>query len=670
MHPYHPARPLWRTKLTGEGLFETAAVTNRPRLHPVRRPWLLVMALATIGITSSVKTMAQAAGSIDNDTGQVYLGIPHSSAPWRAYAPSRVRQPEMGNSPRLDSMIRDGKLYLSLQDAITLALENNLDLEIARYNLPIAATDVERTLAGGSFRGVNTGVVQNTPGAGVGGIGVAATGAGAGGTSGGAGGAGAGAAGLVENTLGIGTQVSSYDPHITGTASVEHLTSPVTDEQFYGVPSFQQNTTIGNISYLQAFPTGASIEFDLFNNRQAVNSPYYNLTPVLSSTYKFTVRQQLLAGVGFGPNLRYLRIARNNQKISDIAFKAQVIATVTQIEDLYWDLFNAYQDEQVKERSLQFAQQTAESTQKQLDLQAVPAIDVLRAETEVATRDQELTIAKTTLQLQELLMKNAITKDLDSPILMVMPVIPTEKINGNDMTDQTASADPLTTALVDRPELAESQIDLANRQISRKTARNALLPSLDLMAYYSGSGLAGEPNPFYNLGPNPIALPTGLGGALQSAFNNSSPDYMVGFQLDIPIRNRIAKADQYRSELEYRQAQVRQQELHNQIRIEVQNAEYALEQSRARVASATKARDLAQKIFTIMQQEQKLGAGSIAQVLSSQHDLAIAESTLVSAMTAYQKARIELDRATGETLDRNHISIADARSGVVHEGDH
>jgi outer membrane protein TolC len=627
-----------------------------------------VLAAIAMFITTTVTNMAQTTQTIEAGPGQVYLGIPHSSVPWKAYAPSSVPQPDTANSPRLDSMIRDGKLYLSLQEAITLALENNLDLEIARYNLPIAATDVERTQAGGSFRGVNTGVVQNTPGAGVGGFGAAATGAGAGGTSGGAGGAGAGAAGLVQNTLGIGTQVSSYDPHITGTASVEHLTSPVTDEQFYGVPSFQQNTTIGNVSYLQAFPTGTSIEFDFLNNRQTVNSPYYNLTPVLSSTYKFTVQQQLLAGFGFGPNLRYLRIAKNNQKISDIAFKAQVIATVTQIEDLYWDLFSAYQDEQVKERSLQFAQQTAENTQKQLDLRAVPAMDVVRAETEVATRDQELTIAKTTLQLQELLMKNAITKNLDGPMLVAMPVVPTEKMEMGNAAGQATPAELVTTALVDRPELAESQIDLVNRQISRKTAKNALLPSLDLIAYYSGSGLAGEPNPFYNLGPNPSTLPTGFGGAVQNAFNNSSPDYLVGVQVNIPIRNRIAKADQYRSELEYRQAQVRQQELRNQVRIEVQNAEYALEQGRARVASATKARDLAQKVFDIMQQEQKLGAGSTSQTLSAQHDLALAESMLVNAMTAYQKARVELDRATGATLERNHISIADARSGVVQGG--
>ena len=620
----------------------------------------VLITTVTVVVTVAAQTVDQAAST----GGQVYLGIPHSDVPWKAYAPSSVPQPNLANSARLDSFIRDGKLYLSLQDAITVALENNLDIAIARYNLPIAATDIQRTDAGGFFRGVNTGVVSNTPGGGVGGIGASASGAGAGGTSGGAGGAGSGASGIVSSTLGTGTNVQSYDPTIFATTSVEHATEPLANLQIYGVPAFQQNETIGDISYFEAFPTGTSVEFDFLNNRVTQNSPYTNLSPTLNSEYKWTIQQQLLAGFGFGPNKRYIRIAKNNQKISDIAFKAQVIATITQIENLYWDLYNAYQDEQVTVRSLQFAQQTYDNTQKQYALQAVPEMDVLKAEGEVANRNQDLTIAKTTLQLQELLMKNAITKNLDDPILAAMPVIPTEKMNFDDAAGHASIADMVATALADRPELAESQIDLVNRQISRRSAKNALLPSLQLVGSYAGYGLAGEPNPKYQ-GPNPSTKPTSFSGAVRGAFDNSSPDYLVGLQLNIPIRNRVAKADQYRSELEYRQSQLMQQELRKQIRIEVQNAQYTLEQSRARVDSATKARDLAQKTFGIMQQEQKLGAGSSYQTLSAQHDVAVAESALVSAMTAYQKARVELDRATGATLAQNHISIADAKTGVV-----
>ena len=222
----------------------------------------------------------------------------------------------------------------------------------------------------------------------------------------------------------------------------------------------------------------------------------------------------------------------------------------------------------------------------------------------------------------------------------------------------------IAVALQDRPELSESQIDLQNRQISRKAAKNALLPTLALVGFYGGTGLAGELNPAFS-GTNTSAVPTDFGGAFANAFNNSSPDYFVGVNLNIPIRNRVAKADQYRSELEYRQAELRMQQLKKQIRIEVRNAQYALEQGRARVAAAKKARDLADKTFNIMQKEQTLGAGSSFQTLTAQRDLAVAELDLVNATTAYQKSKLELERATGTTLEDNGIQIQDAVNGTA-----
>src|SRR5436190_23393900 len=269
--------------------------------------------------------------------------MPKSRNPFSAYSPIEIPEPQLTNSPLLSRLIRDGKLYLSLKDAIQLALENNLDLAIARYNLPIANTDILRTKAGGVFRGVNAGVVQGTPGGGVGGFGAGAPGAGAGGTTGGAGGAGAGAAGLVQSTLGSGTPVQSYDPAIIGAMGAEHQTTPLANQRIYGVPLLQLNTGQANFSFAQAFATGSSVSFEFNNNRQTTNSPFFNLSPALGAMYRFSFQQQLLAGFGFAPNLRYLRIAKNNKKISDIAFKDQVIATVTQIENIYWDLVNAYE---------------------------------------------------------------------------------------------------------------------------------------------------------------------------------------------------------------------------------------------------------------------------------------------------------------------------------------
>jgi outer membrane protein TolC len=604
------------------------------------------------GTVQSAATAAQPALRLD---------IPHSFNPIDAYRASLVAAPNLANSPRIDQLIQNGELVLSLKDAISLALENNLDLAIARYNIPIAEADILRTKAGGSFRGVNTGVVQNTPGGGVGGFGSGSSGAGAGGTSGGAGGAGSGASGLVQSTLGTGTNVNSYDPTVTAQVNSEHQTAPLANQQTYGVPSLQTNTINGNFGYAQAFATGTTFSAYWDNSRTAQNSPYNILNPQLTSGYRVLVQQQLLAGFGLGPNLRYLRIAKNNQKISDEAFKLQVITTITQIANMYWDLVAAYDDEQVKTRLRDFATQTLESGRKQLELQAIPAMDVMKDEQEVASREQDVTIAKTTLQFQELLIKNALTKNLDDPILEAMPVRPTDRISDIAATNGPTE-DLIATALRDRIELGESGIDLENRRISRDAARNALLPSLTATGFYAGNGLAGPVNPAQT---TPSTAPVGFGGAVSNAFNNSAPDYYVGLSLNLPLRNRVAKSDQYRSELEARQAELRLQQLKKQIRIEVRNAQYALTQSVARVTSARKARDLAEKTFTIMGKEQELGAGSQFQTLTARRDFAATESALVAAMTAYQKAKIELDRAVGATLEQNAIAIDSAKTGVV-----
>jgi outer membrane protein TolC len=590
------------------------------------------------------------------------LEMPKSHNPFIPYMPDHVAEPVLTNSPRLDRMIRDGKLYLSLKDAIYLALENNLDLAIARYNLPIADTDLLRTKGGGSFRGVNTGVVQGTPGGGVGGYGAGAPGAGAGGTSGGAGGVGAGAAGLVQSTLGAGTPVASYDPAVSLNMGIEHATTPLANLQIFGIPSVQLNTPQVNASFSQAFPTGTSISFEFDNNRQTTNSPNTLLSPVLNSFYRFSIRQELLAGFGFGPNLRFLRIAKNNKKISDIAFRDQAIATVTQIENIYWDLVSAYQQARVNEQSLAFANQTLENARKQLKLEAIPEMDVMKAEAEASKRDQDLTVARTNLQLQESLMKNAVTRTLD-PALEEMPVVPTDQVQAETEASEPI-LDLIDRALRSRPELQETDIDLVNRQISRKAARNALLPSLSLVAFYGGTGLGGELNPAFQ-GDITSDVPTGLPGTWGTTFNNSSPDYFIGLNLNIPFRNRVAKADQYRSELEYRQASLRKEQLKKQIRIEVRNAQYALEQSRARVQSATKAKNLADRTFQITKKEQELGAGSSYQTMTAQRDLSLAELDLVTAMTTYAKAKVELDRATGATLEHNGVLVQEAISGKV-----
>jgi outer membrane protein TolC len=630
----------------------------------------LALAVEPAAATASVQTPALAAAPAPATKSSVPFDqmLRSSRNPFDAYRGKMAPPPSLANSVRLDALVRDGKLYLSLRNAIDLALENNLDLVIARYNIPIAQMDVLRTQAGGSVRGVNTGVVSGTPGGGAGGAGA---GTGAGGTSSGAGGAGAGASGIVSSTLGTGTSVSGYDPYINAQIYSDHTSQQLTNQQLYGVQVYKLNTNLLNMSYDQSFPTGTYLEVDWDNSRTTSNSPDNGLNPQFYASTRFLFQQQLLAGFGLGPNLRFLRIAKTNQKISDIAFKAQIIATVTQICDLYWDLVSAYDNEQVGERSVAFATETLNTSRKQLELQAIPEMEVLKAEGELANREQDLTVSRTNLELQELYMKNAVTRSLDDPALQEMPVVPVDHIGNQAQAISEPVQDLIADALKNRTELQESALDLQNRALSRKTARNALLPSLGLYGFYAGTGYGGTTNPCTGSTSScsKIVAPEGYSGTLENALNYSSPEYQVGFQLSIPLRNRIAKADQYRTELEYRQSQVYAEELKKRIHIEVRNARYALEQGAARVDAARKARDLAQRTLEIMQKEQKLGAGSNQQTLEAEHELAVAESALVTAETAFEKARIEVKRATGTILGEYGISIADAKAGQV-EADH
>jgi outer membrane protein TolC len=588
------------------------------------------------------------------------LFLKRSMNPLDFYRSKTVPPVNMSNSPRLNDLVRDGKIYLTLRDAIDLALEDNLDMVIARYNLPIALLDVMRGAAGAFPRGVNTGVVSGTPG-GAGSAGGTGLGAGAGGTTLGAGGAGAGTGGLVQSTLGGGSSVSNFDPFITVQTDVDHITQQVNNQILYGVPVVHQNTAAANFSYSEAFPTGGSIQATWNNNRTTFNSPNYAYNPQFFSFAEIYIQQPLLAGFGFGPNLRYLRIARTNKKVSDIAFRAQVIATVTQICNIYWDLVAAYETAQVNQRSVEFANETLDKSRKQLELQAIPQTDVLKAQSDLATRQQDLTVARTNLEQQELYMKNAITRSLDDPILEEMPVVPTDHIAGDTGAPARSVQDMIADALKNRPDVQEQVLNLQNSELSRKTERNALLPSLSVYGYLTGQGYSG---PLAKTAPSGTTTPSnGYGGALENAFNYSSPEYQVGFQLAIPLRNRVGKADQYRTELEYRQSQVGLEEKKKSVRIEVRSARFALEQGTSRVDAAREARDLAQKMLDIAQKEQKLGAGSNQQTLAAEHDLAVAENAFVTAETDYAKARVQMLYVTGTTLESYGIAIEQARTG-------
>lgn len=609
--------------------------------------------------------------------------VSHFPNPIGPYESRHLPPPKLANTARIDSLMHDGKMYLSLDDAIALTLENNLDLAIARYNLNIADTDVLRAKAGASTLGVNTGIVQNTPGGGVGGLG-SEVGSGSGGTSLGVGGAGAGAAGLVQSTFGLGPTINSFDPIITGTLQEDHL-SETAISLFQGVfpgEHLVQNTGTVNFSYNQAFHWGTNLSVAFNNQRQTTNSFFSSVSPSLNSNLKATITQPLLQGFGFPANTRFIKIAKNNRELSDVAFRLQVITTVDQIEDMYWDLVYAYENQRVKEESLAFSERTLSDTKKQVDIGSLAPIEAVRAQSTVASDQQALTVAKTNLQLEQLLMKNALSRTLHDPVLAEAEVIPTSTMELPPAEQTQPTEDLVNDALRHRPELVESRIQLNSQEISNKAVRSALLPTLNLFAYYGGAGIGGAQNPVNTCALDPFpafgcASPPGpgvidttfpttpIGNTLNQMVNSTNPDKGVGLNLNIPIRNRAAQAAQIRSELEYRQLQMALQQTENRISIEVRNAQFGVEQNRASVASAQAAVDYARQSLDAEQKKYQFGTSTTTAVLQTRSALATAESTLLSAMAAYEKSRLELDRSTGTLLDDAHISIDDAVSGQV-----
>jgi outer membrane protein len=586
------------------------------------------------------------------------------------YSGRDVPQPNFANSGRVDQLIRGGKMYLSLNDAITLALENNLDLVIARYNLSIADTDILRAKAGGSPQGVNTGVVSGTPGGTGVSLSTAASGGGAGGTSTGSGGAATGAGGIVTSTTGAGPQTDSFDPSLTGSLGIEHASAPLSNSITSGLFTSQQNTGTGNFGFSQGFPTGALFTVGFNNSRITTNSVRNVFVPQLSSQLRASFRQHLLQGFGYNLNTRLIRIAKNNREISDVAFRQQVISTVAQIENLYWDLVSAYENVRVQERAMALAQKTEQDNRKQVEIGTLAPIEIVRAQATVAADQQNLIIAQTALQYQQLLMKNAVTRNGNDPMLASAEVVPTDTMTLPGGEEVQPVQDLINTALQHRPELVQGRIDLTNRDISKKGARNALLPALDLVGFYGTSSLAGQLNPnLQNFAGSTTQLPpninSGYGTALGDLFGGNYPDYQVGFNLTIPIRNRQAQATQVRAELEYRQAQARLQQLQNSIALDVRNQLYTLQQSRARVAAAQQQRELAAQSLDAENKKYALGASTNTLVLQAQSELANAEGNVVTALSAYEKSRVALDISTSTLLEKIGINVVDAETGNV-----
>jgi len=573
---------------------------------------------------------------------------------WKTYAPHGLPQPVLNNSDRLHTLLKDGKLMLSLNDAVALALENNFDIAIARYNLDIADTDVLLAKSGGTVRGVSTGLLTGTPGGAAATTSTAgATGGGTGGTSTGVGGSASGSGGIVLSTQSsVGAPIDSYDPVLTGMLSLDRQLMPIPNPVVYGgITALRENTNQYNFNYAQGWATGTLLQVSYDNQRlgipSGISTEVFPFNPEMTASWKATLRQHLLQGWGTENNRREIIIAQNDRKVTDASFKAQVIATVAQIQNIYWDLVNAYEDLKVQQTAVEFAQRTLSDNKKQVAIGTLAPIEVVSAQSVVATAMQKLILSQTTLQYQQLITKNAIARNFNDPALTAAEVIPTDTMALS--SEPVPPAEELVSyALANRPELLESEINLRNNEINNKAAKNALLPTLDLVGYYGAAGLNNN-----------------YADVFSSLADLSRPDRGAYVSLSVPLRNRAAQANQIRSELEYRQNQLNFQQQKNQINLQVRNSAFALQQARAGVESARAARDYASQSLDAEQKKYALGASTSYLVLQQQSNSTQAASNYVAALSTYEKARVALDQVTATILDRNGISMEDAASGHV-----
>ncbi|HMG86562.1 MAG TPA: TolC family protein [Terracidiphilus sp.] len=590
--------------------------------------------------------------------------------PINAYRPTSIGKASFANSVRLDNLVKDGKIYLSLSDAIALAIENNYDIAIARYDLDIADTDILRTKAGFSPLGAPSGVVTGTLG---GSASVLTTGGGPGGTTGGSGGAGSGSQGLTLTTAGAGPQPELLDPNVTGTVQFERARQPQSNTLFSGGKNaLTTNTNLYEFGYNQGFVTGTALQATITNNRITSDNPFTAFSPELNSIFKATVTQHLLQGAGIWINKRFMYQAVNDRRISDSVFREQILYTVNQVESIYWGLVGAYEDVQAKQRALDQSTKLSGDTHKQLEIGTMAPLDVVQADSTVATDKQALINSQNTLNYQQQIIKQAIARDLNDPALATAPVIPTDRITLDQLSEESQPVEQLVQdAFKNRPELEQAALTLRNDEITLKGARNQLLPALDVYGFYGSSALGGSQSPnwtnFQTGQPNPPdTLPsTGYGTVLTNLFNSSAPDKGVGFSMTIPIRNRSAQAQQARSLMEYRQAELRLAQLYTQIRMQVVNAQFALTNDRAEVQASLAARDYAQQSLDAEQKKLHLGASTTANVLLQERNLATGENNLIAANAAFAKDRAGLYQILATTLQHYGINLQDAAKGTV-----
>ena len=578
------------------------------------------------------------------------------------YTSQFVEPGVLTNSPRLEQLIHDGKMQLSLQDAIALALENNMDIVVQRYNTWMADASILKTQAGGFGYGtpqsLSAGSTANLP-------------------------------------------QLFYDPFITQTISYDYRTTPINNAFISGTgstgnlgnPSAQplfSHTAIYNTQYQQSFDLGTQFNVAWDNTRASSTAANF-FNPYVQSAFTVGFSQQLLAGAGRFVNRRNIIIAENNRKIADLAFAQQAITTVTNTITAYWELVYARENVGVQQKAVTVAEELYNDNKKQLEIGTMAPLDVTRAESELATDNQNLIVAQTTRLQDELVLKNAISKDPLASNLIDVEIIPTDKPSPSDTVEAASFEAAIKEAFAKRPDLQEQFYNLKNADVDVRATKNALLPTATLAAQYGSFGLAGNSTTLNTVvsgssgvpivGPDGTPVPGlfipntsnlvtgtntgGFGNAQSQVFHSQFPDYAVQLTLSLPLRNRGAQADNIHAQLVRRQMEAQTQQIKNTALLDVRNTTIALEQGRAQVQAASKARELQQQTFDAEQKKYQLGASTVYNVILTQRDLITAQGTELRALANLAEARANYERALGRTLDVNAVTIAGVKKGEI-----
>ncbi len=601
--------------------------------------------------------------------------MPSVVLPRNPYKTGSVSPVDFHNSARIHALLRNGVLNLSLEDAIALALENNLDVELQRFTPKIAEMDWLRAKGGGQLRGLPLSIRQLP--AGVGGPSSPLL------TNLGGGSSLSQLPGTLQDLaatfqqetnlsilgstpLSSGPAIPKFDTTLSGQLNWNHQEAPQIYPTVSGNNNLINNTALGKFSLQRGFSTGTNVTAGYFTSRQNTNSVRSDFNPYLNGTAGLALTQPLLQGFGANLNRRYIRIANNNRRISDTVFRQQLIVTISDISRLYWDLVSLHEDVKVKQAAAALAGKLVEDDQAQVDAGTLPALELKRAQAELARTQQDRINAANLLREQELIFKNVLTRDgASDPQLAAAEILPLDRIEVPSIETLPTAEELIAKALSNRPDLAGARLQVENSSVSLEGSKNALRPQLDLIGTVQSNALTGEVSQLPGLhNPDP-SLIGGYGNALSQLFNGTFPNYLVGIQLNIPLGNRIARADLARDQLQLRQTEVRLQQLENQIRLEVQNALLAVERARSAYTAAQQTRQLQEEALAAEQERYAVGAATSFFVIQYERDLTQARSTEVAAAGAYAKAKAALDRVTGLTLETNHVSLAEALQGEV-----